>query len=196
MERYTIKSVAFGGFDKEDVARYIEQLSQEAETLRAERDTLREQVEQTDETTAALREQIQILTAANEQADAEIQRLTPLEAEAVQLQKQLDALRPDAEAHAKLREQVGTIEFEARKRAADLEEQSAVRLQATVELFREQYQILMDAFETACTHMTTELRKLEVMLAQLPRSMDQSGAELNQLAALLDKGGRSETQEY
>ena len=29
MEQYAIKSVAFGGFDKEDVARYIEQISQE-----------------------------------------------------------------------------------------------------------------------------------------------------------------------
>ena len=31
MERSAIRSVAFGGFDKEDVARYIEQLSQETE---------------------------------------------------------------------------------------------------------------------------------------------------------------------
>ena len=43
MEQYTIKSVAFGGFDKEDVARYIEQISQETEKLREERDALREQ---------------------------------------------------------------------------------------------------------------------------------------------------------
>ena len=42
MERSAIRSVAFGGFDKEDVARYIEQLSQETEKLREERDALQE----------------------------------------------------------------------------------------------------------------------------------------------------------
>ena len=45
MEQYAIKSVAFGGFDKEDVARYIEQISQETGKLREERDALREQAE-------------------------------------------------------------------------------------------------------------------------------------------------------
>ena len=45
MERSAIRSVAFGGFDKEDVARYIEQLSQETEKLREERDALQEKAD-------------------------------------------------------------------------------------------------------------------------------------------------------
>lgn len=196
MERYAIKSVAFGGFDKEDVARYIEQLSQETENLRAERDALREQLTQAEEHSASLQEQMEHLTEANQKLEAELQRVAPLEAEAAQLRERLEALRPDAEAHAMLREQVGAIECEARKRAADLEEQSAARMHCAVELFREQYQLLMSSFETASTHMTSELRKLEVMLTQLPRTMDQTGAELNQLAALLEKGNRGETQEH
>lgn len=196
MERYAIKSVAFGGFDKEDVARYIEQLSQEAEKLRNERDALQERLGQAEETATVLREQVQSLTAAKEQTDAELQRLAPMEAEVARLQKQLEVLRPDAEAHAMLREQVGSIECEARKRAADLEEQSAARMRDTVELFREQYQLLMSSFETASTHMTAELRKLEVMLTQLPRSMDQTGAQLNQMASLLEKSGRGESREH
>lgn len=192
MERYTIKSVAFGGFDKEDVARYIEQLSHEAEALREERDALRQRLEQAEEAEAALREQVRTLTAEMEQSEAELHRLAPMEAETARLQKQLEVLRPDAEAHAALREQVGAIECEARKRAADLEEQSAARMHGTVEQFREQYQLLIHSFETASTHMTAELRKLEVMLTQLPRSMDQTGTELNRLAALLEKNGTQE----
>ena len=35
--------------------------------------------------------------------------------------------------------------------------------------------------------MTAELRKMEVALTQLPRAMDQPGAELEQLTALLDR---------
>lgn len=191
MERYAIKSVAFGGFDKEDVARYIEQLSQETEALREERDTLREQLKQAELSSGELTDQVESLTADKAQLEAEVQRLLPFETEAAALKAQLDALRPDAEAHAMLRERVGAIECDARKRAADMEEQSAERMRCAVDLFRAQYQTMMNAFGSASTQMTSELRKLEVMLAQLPRNMDQTGAELEQLAAVLEKNSRS-----
>ena len=60
MDNSAFKSVAFGGFDKQDVIRYIEQsakeaadaqekLRQENEALRAEGEALREQVRQLQE---------------------------------------------------------------------------------------------------------------------------------------------------
>lgn len=81
MEQYAIKSVAFGGFDKKDVARYIEQLSQESGNLREERNTLQERLEQAEQEMAALREQLQELTAEKERLETETQRLAPMEAE-------------------------------------------------------------------------------------------------------------------
>ena len=191
MERYAIKSVAFGGFDKEDVARYIEQASQEAAKLKEERDALQEQAENLRQENAALQGQVQDLTAAEETLKAEVQRLAPLEAETVRLREQLEALRPDAEAHAMLRDQVGTIECEARQRAAELEERTVGQMRKATDLFRQQYQLLMSTFETASSHMTAELRKMEVSLAQLPRTMDQTGAELNRLAAALEKNSQN-----
>lgn len=191
MERYAIKSVAFGGFDKEDVARYIEQASQEAAKLKEERDALQEQAENLRQENAALQGQVQDLTAAEETLKAEVQRLAPLEAETVRLREQLEALRPDAEAHAMLRDQVGTIECEARQRAAELEERTVGQMRKATDLFRQQYQLLMSTFETASSHMTAELRKMEVSLAQLPRTMDQTGVELNRLAAALEKNSQS-----
>ena len=192
MEQYAIKSVAFGGFDKEDVARYIEQISQESGKLREERDVLQERLEQAEQEMAALRDQLQALTEAKERLEAENQRLAPMEAESAQLREQLEALRPDAEAHVMLREQVGTIECEARQRAAELEERTVGQMRRAMDQFRRQYQVLMNTVETASGHMTAELRKMEVALAQLPRTMDQTGAELNQLAAALEKTDRSE----
>lgn len=191
MERYAIKSVAFGGFDKEDVARYIEQASQEAAKLKEERDALQEQAENLRQENAALQGQVQDLMAAEETLKAEVQRLVPLEEETVRLREQLEALRPDAEAHAMLRDQVGTIECEARQRAAELEERTVGQMRKATDLFRQQYQLLMSTFETASSHMTAELRKMEVSLAQLPRTMDQTGAELNRLAAALEKNSQS-----
>ena len=188
MEQNAIKTVAFGGFDKEDVARCIEKLSQETDAVRSERDALQEQADRLTQEAETLREQVQALTA-------EAERLRPLEAETAQLKKELETLRPDAEAHAMLRGQVGAIECEARQRAAELEERSAEKMRKATDLFRQQYQTLMSTFETASVHMTAELRKMEVSLAQLPRTMDQTGAELNQLAAVLDKAARQESAE-
>lgn len=49
MENYSFKSVAFGGFDKQDVVRYLEQSSEKAAAaqreLEAENETLRRQAE-------------------------------------------------------------------------------------------------------------------------------------------------------
>lgn len=192
MEQYAIKSVAFGGFDKEDVARYIEQISQESGKLREERDVLQERLEQAEQEMAALRDQLQALTEAKERLEAENQRLAPMEAENARLKEEMEALRPDAEAHVMLREQVGTIECEARQRAAELEERTVGQMRRATDQFRRQYQVLMNTVETASGHMTAELRKMEVALAQLPRTMDQTGVELNQLAAALEKTDRSE----
>lgn len=190
MEQYAIKSVAFGGFDKEDVARYIEQFSQESGKLREERNALQERLEQAEQEAAALREQLQELTTEKERLEAENQRLAPMEAESIRLKEQLEALRPDAEAHIMLREQVGTIECEARQRAAELEERTVGQMRKATEQFRQQYQVLMNTVETASSHMTAELRKMEVSLAQLPRTMDQTGAELKRLASALEKTDR------
>lgn len=188
MERSAIRSVAFGGFDKEDVARYIEQLSQETEKLREERDALQEKADCLEKEADELRTQVQELTKAREELSAEMARLAPLEKENAQLKEQVEALRPDAEAHVMLRSQVGAIECEARQRAAELEEHTAGQMHKALDLFRQQYQILMSTFETASSHMTAELRKMEVTLAQLPRTMDQTGVELDRLASALEKG--------
>ena len=195
MEQNAIKTVAFGGFDKEDVARCIEKLSQETDAVRSERDALQEQADRLTQEAETLREQVQALTAERDRLAEEAERLRPLEAETAQLKKELETLRPDAEAHAKLRGQVGAIECEARQRAAELEERSAEKMRKATDLFHQQYQTLMSTFETASVHMTAELRKMEVSLAQLPRTMDQTGAELNQLAAVLDKAARQESAE-
>jgi hypothetical protein len=117
-----------------------------------------------------------------------------LKQEAEQLRQENEALRaeneqlqPDALAYAQFRATLGTIECDARKRAADLEAATQAQLRRTVDQFRKQYQVLMSTFETTAAHVNSELRKVEVNLTQLPRAMDQSGAELNELAALLER---------
>lgn len=200
MDNYSIKSVTFGGFDKQDVIRYIEQAAEQAATvqrelqskndaLQSENSTLHAKVSSLNEELASLRTQLDTLSSdytrlqeslSRESAQRqELESLKPLEAE-------VKRLRPDAEAYAQFRERIGTIECEARKRAADLEFATVLQLQQTVDFFREQYQTLMDTFETTASHVNSELRKVEVNLTQLPRAMDQAGSELNELMKRLE----------
>lgn len=190
MDQYPIKSVTFGGFDKKDVIQYIEQGAEAQKALQAENDRLQEQLAALTADAASLRTQVEQLTAQNTalqeslaQERAARQELEPLKP----LQEELARLRPDAEAYAQFREQIGAIECEARKRAGDLEAASLTQLRQTVALFRSQYQSLMQTFESTASHVTSELRKVEVNLTQLPRAMDQAGAELDKLTARLEQ---------
>ena len=199
MDNYPIKSVTFGGFDKQDVIRYIEQAAQQAaaaqQTLQDENENLRKQAEALSAELSTLRAQVSSLSAERDRLQEalgresasrqQLESLKPLESEVARL-------RPDAEAYAQFRERIGTIECEARKRAADLELATVNQLQKTVDLFREQYQTLMSTFESTASHVNGELRKVEVNLTQLPRAMDQAGTELNELAARLEHSKESQ----
>jgi len=201
MENYPIKSVTFGGFDKQDVIRYIEQAAQTAAAaqneLQAENESLHSKVETLNQELAAARTTLADLTAKCEalqtKLDQEIaarqalEPLKPLEAENAQLKAEAESLRPDAQAYAQFRERIGAIECEARKRADDLELATVLQLEQTLNLFREHYQVLMTTFETTASHVNSELRKIEVNLSQLPRTMDRPGMELSELAAKLEQ---------
>ena len=201
MENYSFKSVAFGGFDKQDVVRYLEQASEKAAAaqrkLEEENETLRtqvaEQAEQLDQLRAQLeeltgeRDALQMKLGEESAARADLEPLRLLEQDVARLTAERDALKPDAEAYAQFRERLGSIECEARKRADDLEEEAAAQTRRTVGEFRSQYQRLMSAFESTASHVNGELRKIEVTLYQLPRALDQTGAELNELSSRLEK---------
>jgi len=201
MENYPIKSVTFGGFDKQDVVRYIEQSAEAAasvqKALEAENAVLHEKEASLNAELSALRIKVSELTDHCEQLQAKLEQecaarqalesLKSLEPETARLKAEIQALQPDAQAYAQFRERIGAIECEARKRADDLEKATILQLQQTLDLFREQYQVLMASFESTASHVTSELRKVEVNLSQLPRTMDQPGSELNELAARLER---------
>lgn len=201
MDNYPIKSVTFGGFDKQDVIRYIEQSAEQSaaaqKALQAENDALQKQNTVLTQEISSLRAQLKTMVSEQTQLQEslaretaqrqELEALKPLESELVKLRQEVDSLRPDAQSYAQFRERIGAIECEARERAAELENTAAAQLRETVNLFQEQYQALMHTFEATANHVTSELRKVEVNLTQLPRTMDKPGAELKALAARLEQ---------
>ena len=205
MENYPIKSVTFGGFDKQDVISYIEKAAQQAsaaqQQLQEENDRLRAQVEELTRKNSALLIQLDAMTlqkegleeklAAESAARAELEPYKALEDQVASLEAEIARLQPDAKCYVQFRERIGAIECEARERADDLEKATIGQLQKTVDLFRDQYQTLMSTFESTASHVNSELRKVEVNLTQLPRAMDQSSNELNELAARLERAKES-----
>ena len=207
MENNTFKSVTFGGFAKQDVIDYIEKTAREnaavVEQLQKESAALQEEVKNLKAQLEGARAQLQGLTEENEKLTANLaaetalrQELEPFKPQCAQLTEEnagmtaeLARLRPDAEAYAQFRERIGAIECEARKRAADLEEATGAQLRRSAETFRAQYDTLMSTFNAAAAHVTAELRKVEVNLTQLPRTMDRVNVELKELDKVLEKKG-------
>ena len=197
MENYPIKGVTFGGFNKQDVIQYIERTAREAfetqQALEKENGELRQQLASVTEEVEALRRQTEVLrTELQAESDRrqELEPLAALQEEVDRLTAENQALRPDAEAYAQFREGIGAIECEARKRAADLEDEAAAKMRQVVDQFLGQYQTLMSTFETTASYVTSELRKVEVNLAQLPRAMDRPGAELKELTEQMERSRR------
>lgn len=178
MDNYSFKSVAFGGFNKQDVVRYLEQAAEKnaaaRRELEEENEKLRKQAGEQAERLEELEERIAELTRERDELREK-------------LETEVAALRPDAEAYAQFRGRLGAIECDARKRADDLETESDALIRRALEEFRSRYQKMMSAFESAAGHVNGELRKIEVTLTQLPRAMDQTGAELNELVARMEK---------
>lgn len=197
MDNISFKSVPFGGFDKQDVVRYIEQASEKAAAaqreLQEENASLRAQNAGLEDRIAELERAIEKLTDERDslQSDLRVESarrkklepLRPLEDETARLREEVERLRPDALAYAQFRERLGAIECEARKRADDLEAGAEKQMHQAAEAFRSQYQTLMGSFETASAYMISELRKIEVSLAQLPHAMDKTTSALEALTS-------------
>ena len=196
MESYTFKTVTFGGFDKQDVAHYIEQLTQEhsaaLSALQEENAALKEKSSHLEAANCALRTQADMQAASLSQLSAQAEKLLeevaalrdyPEKYEA--LRTEADGLRKDAEAYVEFRNRIGNIECEAQQRAAKLEADTQARLRRMVDSFRAQYEALAGTFDAASAHVTSELRKVEVNLSQLPRALDPVDRELEKLDGIL-----------
>ena len=169
----------------------MQALQKENELLSKSNAELTEQIAKLTEEAALLRQESEYQQTEVERLSKRCADLEGCKQESDALRKELEGLRPDAQAHKQLRENLGTIECEARKRAADLEMLTMARLEQVMTTFQSQYQDLMSTFNTAAAHVNSELRKVEVNLNQLPRALDQPDAELKELEKLLRNASKS-----
>lgn len=181
METKNFRSVAFGGFDKEEVIQYIQKTAQEntdaQEALRRENNKLRAENE-------ALQKRLDF--SLREQEDSARKEAEELRGKIERLTAELEELRPQAKSYREVRAQVGDIECQARQRASELESATTARLNTLVSDIQKQYQDMAGAFGATAAQVTAELRKIEVGLSQLPRAMDQTGKGLNEILSAVN----------
>ena len=206
MENAAFKSVTFGGFDKQDVIHYIEETAKahetalqaaenENQTLREQNDVLSQQLDKLQKQCESQTSELEQLREETTALRAKVDTLTEQCTAANALSAELETLRPDAEAYRQFRTNLGDIECQARKRAADLEAETTQKLQRWVTDFQEQYQSLVATFGTTATYVTNELRKVEVNLSQLPRALDQIGTDLNKLNSSLKQDQQTKSSQ-
>ena len=206
MESNTFKSKVFGGFAKDDVVRYIEntsnahaeevkKLEEEISSLQSENHALLTQNADLSDKNAALEEKLVSLESQDQEnrialaqlretaqtLSAEVESLRSVSRANDALRAELTSLRQDAESYRQFRNCIGDIECDARKRAAELQEHTHQKLLSVVTDFNSRYQQMTSTFNTTADYVTAELRKIDVVLSQLPRAFDQLGSEVNTL---------------
>ncbi len=182
-EQY-FRTVAFGGFHKQDVLNYITNASKESRT---ENTDLKQQAEAAVKEKAELQEKYDSAEAARKKSAAECERLSELltqrTAALEQAEKELAALKGTAErlaeleakvpkweedsaAYTALKDHTATIEMEAHRKAREIEEQAQAQAARTraelggwLRRVQSSYQHLRTDVTATVTHLIGELER-------------------------------------
>ena len=202
----TFKSVLFGGFNRNDVIRYIEKsalesneridaLEKENDGLCRENSDLRTEV---DSVTAArdrlsdsyadlikkhLSNEASLTDAQAQLADA-LEKIAALEGEKVELQSTVAQLQKVSDEYASVKAHISDIELEARQRASELEERTHRQLSELLDSCRRRCEEITSALNVSCAGVSGELQKLDASVAQLPAVFDSLHAGLEDLEKL------------
>lgn len=197
------RTVAFGGFHKQDVLNYITSSSKEyqdqiaglkekAESARREREELAEKAESAEAARQERAAECERLSAALEQAQRE---LTALKAEHEkasarlgELEERLPGLEEDATAYAALKDRTATIELEAHRKAQETVEQAKAQaaktrgeLESWLRRVQSGYQRLRTDVSATVTHLTGELERGKKSLEEAMPAFQQYDKTLAEL---------------
>ena len=202
----TFKNALFGGFNRDDVIRYIERtalesnqridaLEKENDGLCRENSSLRKEV---DSVTAArdrlsgsctdLIRQNQSakasLTEAKAQLSAAYAQIAALESEKDELQSTVAQLRQLADEYATVKAHISEIELSARQRADDLKEHTRCQLKDMIGVCRQQCDLITATLNETCANVSGELRRLDTSVTQLPAAFNTMRTDLTELEKL------------
>ena len=224
----TFKSSVFGGFNRDDVIRYIERtaleskqqieaLEQESDGLcrenadlraklaEAERerdhlnesystassaqDALKKGLTAAQETIAELRAKLEETTRKADYAQKEHERLREAqkaehEREMQKVLSELAELRTQAEEYGRVKAHIADIELSARERADALDAATRAKLQAYIASCTSQCEQVLSTLGATCESVSSELKRADAAVAQLPEAFTTLEGQLDELKKL------------
>jgi len=206
VENNSFKSTVFGGFNRDDVIRYIEktalenqsrydELEKENDGLCRENADLRRDLADAQSERDRLAKQVQdnagekeIMQKSLSQAQSELmalrEQLIGVQNEKALLQSKIAALEPQVEEFESLKTHITEIELAARQRAAALENNTRAKLSESIELCRKECSYVLSTLGDTCNHVSEELRKSDASLSALPAAFSALRVELDEIAKL------------
>lgn len=193
------RSVAFGGFNRQDVMDYLERSVKEhnqaleqanAQRIEArnEADQLREQMAQLQEEARQAKEELERITADQQKVQEQSDRLEELRSENEQLRLCANQAQADAEAYAAIKERTASIELEAHRRAqAIVDEAQAQAEQVRRELGQWLERVERDYYDlraqvgTTTTQAASELERVRKGLDNVALCMNSQHSALERL---------------
>lgn len=199
---HQFRSVAFGGFHKQDVLNFLEASSRDhAQQLQELQKQLEEQIERTEK---AQTEADSLLTQA-EKAEGELHELREqtwqltdeldrtraerdeLCAQLEQARRRAEQLEPDATAYTALKERAAGVELEAHRRAQKIED----RAQEQVRQTRERARAWLDELEQAYADLRADM---ESTVARAREQLSCAAQDLDRVGMLMQAQGERLSQ--
>ena len=202
----SFKGSVFGGFNRNDVIRYIEKtaletkqridaLEKENDGLCHENADLRKEVDSAagarDRLSDSYYSMIAEQKAAKESLDQAQQELTVLREqisaltdERTSLLDRIALLQQQVDEYNTVKAHISEIELSARQRADALEEGTRLQLSDMIDRCRKQCELVISTLGTTCANVSGELRKLDVSVTQLPAAFNTLRTDLEDLEKL------------
>ena len=202
----TFKSSLFGGFNRNDVIRYIEKtalennqridalekendgLCRENSDLRGELDSVtaaRDRLSDSFEDTLKQHESAKASLADTQtQLAAALEKIAALEGEKAELQSTVAQLQKVSDEYAAVKSHISDIELETRQRASELEDRTHRQLSELLDSCRRRCEEITSTLNASCAGVSGELQKLDASVAQLPAAFDALHAGLEDLEKL------------
>ena len=130
------KTCMFGGFDREDVIKFIEQFSKESQekiaALEQENASLKSGNEQMESALRTLHAQVKEQQAENSLVEELRRQIAALTERAEALQAERDVLKANADEYAYLKEHIAEIEINAHRRSEEFRAEAMAQLRKCV----------------------------------------------------------------
>jgi len=198
------KSSVFGGFNRDDVIRYIEKaalenqsridelekendgLCRENADLRKELDSVsgeRGRLHKACDSAAQEQETLKKSVAQAQSALASLRaQLAEAQSENASLLARVKELTPQVEEYNAVKSHISELELAARQRADALEQDVRAKLAATIDQCTSECSYVISMLGTTCNHVSEELRKSDASLSKLPSAFNALCLELDEIS--------------